>query len=248
MSKSDKLDWLAESVRLTAFMTVVPALEDLSGSWKALVGDEPDAAEVRPKERAVRESGPFHEATLTFRHTLPGRIDWTVHPSEMVSESWATVGKFTDETQPFVELMKKWLATGPEIKRLAFGAVLISPVSSHDEGYTKLSGCLPFDVDLEARNFMYQINRRRDSRLGIPGLEINRLRKWSCIERRTAEFVIGETATVSEDSPSKFAVRLEFDINTVPEYPKSLERGNLADLFGEFVDLGAEIAEKGDIP
>ena len=95
---------------------------------------------------------------------------------------------------------------------------------------------------------MYQINRRRDSRLGIPGLEINRLLKWSCLERRTAQFVVGETATVSEDSPSNFAVRLEVDINTAPEYSKSLEPGNLADLFGEFVDLGTEIAEKGDIP
>jgi hypothetical protein len=53
---------------------------------------------------------------------------------------------------------------------------------------------------------------------------------------------------VSEASPSKFAVRLEVDMNTVPEYPTPLEPQNLPDLFGELVDLGAEVTEKGDIP
>ena len=146
--------------------------------------------------------------------------------------------------------MKKWLAIAPEIKRLAFGAVLLIPVSNRDEGYTTLSRYLPFPLDLEARNFTYQINRRRDSRLGLPGLEINRLSKWSCLERRMTQlqFVIGESAIASEDSPSNFAMRLEVDINTVPEYPKSLESGNLTGLFSEFIELGAEIAEKGDIP
>jgi hypothetical protein len=247
MSNSDRLEWLAESARLTAFLTVNPTFEDLSGSWKALVGDEPDTVEVKPKERTVQESGPFHEVVLTFRHVFPGRVDWMIHPSEMVSESWAPVGKFPDGIQFFVDLMKRWLATTAEIQRLAFGAVLISPVSSRDEGYARLSGCLPFKVDLDSRNFMYQINRRRNSRLGIPGLEINRLLKWSCLERRMAQFVVSGTETATEESPSKFAVRLEADINTVPEYPKSLERQNLPGLFGEFVDLGAEIAEKGDI-
>jgi hypothetical protein len=248
MSESDKPAWLAESLRLTAFTTSDPDMTGLSGSWKALVGDDPDAVEVRPKERVVQESGPFHEATLTFRH-LPLRIDWILRPSDMTSELWATVCRFTaGEIQTFVELTKRWLATAPEIKRLAFGAVLNDPVSSHDEGYAKLSSYLPFDVDLEARNFVYQINRRRDSRLGVPGLQINRLSKWSCLERRMAQLMVGETTTVSENAPSNFAVRLEVDINTVPEYPESLEPGNLVDLFGEFVDLGLEIAERGDIP
>jgi len=247
MSKIDKSDWLAESLRLTVFTTAEPALADLSGSWKALIGDEPDTVEAKPKDRVLKESGPFREAFLTFRH-LPQRIDWILRPSEVVSETWRTIGAFADETLPFIELMKKWLAASPEIQRLAFGAVLMDLVSDHDEGYTKVSAYLPFNVDLGARNFMYQINRRRGSRLGVPGLEINRLSKWSCAELRTAQLVIGETTMVNDDSPSRVAVRLEVDINTVPEYPNPLDPGNLADLFGECVDLGAEIAEKGDIP
>ena len=131
---------------------------------------------------------------------------------------------------------------------MAFGAVLISSVSERDEGYQKISGYLPFNVDLEARNFAYQINRRRKSRLDISGLEINRLSKWACMERRTTQFMVGETTTVNDDSPSLFAARLEVDINTVPEYPSLLAPDSLADLFSECLDLGTEIAEKGDIP
>jgi len=251
MSDSDKPNWLAENLRLTAFTPVEPAWEDLAGSWKALVGDEPETVQVRPKEHVVQEFGPFRESILTFGYS-PLRIDWIVHahpqPSDIASEPWGNVSRFPGDAPPFVELMTKWLATSPEIKRLAFGAVLISPVSSRDEGYARVSGYLPFDVNPEARNFIYQINRRRDSRLGVPGLEINRLLKWSCMERRTAQFTISDTGTTSNDSPSYFAARLEVDINTAPEYPKSLDPKLLADLLSEFIDLGAEVAEKGDIP
>lgn len=247
MSKSDQLVWLAESIRLTAFTTPQPSLTDLPGSWKTLVGDEPDAVETKPKESVLQESGPFREATLTFRY-VPLRIDWRVHPSETSPEAWGTIGTFVNETPPFVELMKKWLVVSPKIQRLAFGAVLVSSVSDRDEGYGKISQYLPFNVDLETRNFMYQINRRRKSRLDIPGLEINRLSKWACIERRTAQFLVGETTTVNDDSSPLFAARLEVDINTVPEYGNSLEPDSLADLFSECVELGTEIAEEGDIP
>ena len=46
MSKSKQLIWLAETVRLTAFTAAQPDLADLSGSWKTLVEDEPDAVSV----------------------------------------------------------------------------------------------------------------------------------------------------------------------------------------------------------
>ena len=247
MSNGSASDWLAENLRLTAFTTgeLIPA--DLSGSWKALVKDEPDTAEAKPKERLLRESGPFREAILIFRY-VPQRIDWIVHPSETISETLDTIGRFVDETPPFVQLMKKWLGACPKIKRLAFGAVLLAPVSDHNEGYTKISEYLPFDVDLAAKSFMYQINRRRMSRLGVSGLEINRLSKWSCLERRTTQLLVGETATAHHDSPPQIAARLELDINTVPEYPNALDSGSLADLLEEFVDLGTEIAGKGDVP
>jgi len=251
MPENNKSEWLAESLRLTAFLKTQPSL-DLSGSWKALVENEPDAVEAKPKERLILESGSFCEATLTFKY-MPFRVDWMVHPSDKaVGEPYPNVGRFVEGIQPFLELMKKWLVGAPELTRLAFGAVLVSPVSGHDEGYTKLSKYLPFDVDLTARNFRYQVNRRRASRLNLPGLEINRLSNWSCRERRMtavmAQLAPSGLTTLREDSPSSFAMRLDLDINTVPEYPNSLGPRNLADLFSEFVDLAAEIAEKGDVP
>ncbi|MHC4406629.1 MAG: hypothetical protein ACYTG0_43955 [Planctomycetota bacterium] len=247
MSKSDESGWLAEILRLTVFTTAKPDLTGLAGAWKAIVDDEPDTVELKPKEHMLRESGSFREATLTFTHVMR-RIDWVLGPSESTPNAWDVIGTFADETPPFVELTRKWLAVSPEINRLAFGAVLINPVRDHDEGYTKVSAYLPFDIDLGARNFSYQINRRRASRLGVPGLEINRLSKWACAEQRSAHLSVGDTAKVNDDYPSRFAVRLEVDINTAPEYPKSLKPGNLADLLDECVALGAEIAEKGDIP
>lgn len=246
MSESDQSGWLAENLRLTVFTTAKPDLTGLARPWKAIVDAEPDTVELKPKEHMLQESGSFRKGILTFTH-VPHRIDWVVRPSEATPDTWYAVGTFAGETPPFVELMKKWLAVSPEINRLAFGAVLINPVRDHDEGYTKVSEYLPFNVDLGARNFSYQVNRRRASRLGVPGLEINRLSKWACVEQRTEQLSIGDTTRVNDDFPSRFAVRLEVDINTVPEYPESLKPGNLADLLDECVALGEEIAEKGDI-
>jgi hypothetical protein len=246
MSENDKVSWLAESLRLTAFTTAESDLTDLSGSWKAVVEDEPDAVESKPKEHLFQESGPFREATLTFRH-LPQRIDWIMHLPGATQGAWDAIGSYVDEIPPFAKLMKRWLAATQGIRRLAFGAVLLDPTKDREEGYKKVSEYLPFTVDLDARNFMYQINRRRTSRRGSPDLEINRLSKWSCVERRTTHFLIGDPLAMNTDSPSLFAVRLEVDINTVPEYAGSIDPSSFADLFDECVELGSEIAEKGDI-
>ncbi len=43
------------------------------------------------------------------------------------------------------------------------------------------------------------------------------------------------------------ACRLELDINTAPEFKSALKKTMLSKLFDELVELGMEIAHKGDI-
>ncbi len=240
-------EWLAGNMRLTAFTQETVDPDSLSGSWKAIVGDEPETLESKPKARTLQESGIFRDGTLTFASN-PHRIDWIANWLEPLSDTGDRLGRFVDHREHFGELMVKWLPTSPELKRLAFGAVLFDPAENHDDGYRKVSSYIPFTVDFGSRNFLYQINRRRDSQLQIPALEINRLSKWSCVQFRTASFSISEAGTFHDESEGMFAVRLEIDMNTAPEHTKPLAPEILVDLFKELVDLGSEITEKGDIP
>lgn len=45
-----------------------------------------------------------------------------------------------------------------------------------------------------------------------------------------------------------FACVLELDINNVPSEQTIIKKESLTDVFGELIDLGIEIASKGDIP
>lgn len=250
MCENSGAAWLAESLRLTAFTQEKIDPDSLRGSWKTIIGDEPEKQETKPRARTIQESGTFLDATLTFAGN-PHRIDWIANwlvPSPDTLDTWDRLGRFADHREHFVELMVKWLPTSPELKRLAFGAVLLDPVDSRNDGYRKVSGYIPFAVDLDSRNFLYQINRRRDSQLQVPDLEINRLSKWSCMQFRTATVLIGEAGTFHDESEGLSAVRLEIDVNTVPEYTEPLDPSILVGLFKELVLLGSEIAEKGDIP
>jgi hypothetical protein len=51
-----------------------------------------------------------------------------------------------------------------------------------------------------------------------------------------------------QTTASLSACRLELDISTMPEWEGELPHDGLPEVFRELVDLGQEIAEKGDIP
>ena len=245
MSDKGPVHWMAENLRLSAFTKARCEPDSLVGTWEATVKEEPESVERKPKEHIVRESGDFREASLTFACT-PHRIDWIMHQAKEMPETWSLVGGFTEECRAFGDLMEGWLPQCPTLDRLAFGAVLLHPMDSRAECYEKVSQFLPFDVDCNAKNFTYQINRPRETGLGIPDLVINRLSKWACLEMR--QLSIKQRSSIEERSLDNFAVRLELDVNTVPEYTVPLNTEILTELFRELVEMGSEIAENGDKP
>jgi hypothetical protein len=46
----------------------------------------------------------------------------------------------------------------------------------------------------------------------------------------------------------RHAVRLELDVNTVPEFPGPIPRPMRFAIFSELVKMGIEISMKGDVP
>ncbi len=103
-------------------------------------------------------------------------------------------------------------------------------------------------LDPTSSDFSYQINRPRISGSGIPDLKINRLSKWSVASWRLEEWSLGPQTTVKTlEGQEAFSCRLELDINTAADFSGEITSQSLASIFAEQINLGAEIAEHGDI-
>jgi len=246
--------WQVLTLRATAF--VPPDAPTLPSEWWAqLVGLPPENVISRPRLGQRQQDGSFEGRKLTLQ-IQPERIDWMFVPAnierpEELGEGLPSAGSLPDVLGPFCKLILAWIPLAPPVTRLAFGAVLFQPAENRRAGYTQIAGYLP-SVKLDpdgSSDFLYQINRTRDSRSGIAGLHINRLTKWSVvlIDHVRVEFKRPGVTTAGSLSLQS-ACRLELDINTSPEFVEPLPRERLQPLFEELVALGQEIATKGDVP
>lgn len=246
--------WETEFLRLTAFPAPASPVEDV-GWWESLTGEPPEVEVVRPREGGKRIEGAFENGRLVMQ-VSPARIDLRVIPSperEATTAGFFTIGKFTEILAPFTQVTSRWLNldSRPEIQRIAFGAVLLSPVDSRASGYRQLAGYLPaVNIDPEhSSDFLYQINRARDSATGITNLTINRLSKWSVAAISMGGLVLEPTQILYHEVPQRyFACRLELDINTTTGRQEPLPRETVPSIWEELMDLGREIVIAGDIP
>ena len=183
----------------------------------------------------------------------PLRVEWRYIPSEDTSVLQGEIpvlGPFLEQADMFHKLSNQWFQSKncPPLVRLAFGAEMVLPVDNHVEGYHLLSSYLPFEVDgVNSSDFRYQINRRRDSKMGIPDLKINRLSKWSIL-RVQAQIGSPAAPTAVRQLPDLYACNLELDINTTPDFDGELQPDDCSRIFNELIELGKEIAQEGDIP
>ena len=251
-SKSVKLPWEVENLRLTAFPRF-PERAHECGTWSDTIGREPDARKERPNERAIVEAGDFQDAWLT-REVTPARIDWRLTMKvreDSPPSGLPSFGPFGTVSKPFVALMKRWLKTVPPINRLAFGAVLLLPTHDRRTGYETLDQLLPsVQIDpVGMSDFSYRVNRPRHSQSKIRNLQINRLSNWSVLRVQGMQIRLSSgQSEIFENAEPLSACRLELDLNTIPELPRNLPKKYLSQLFQELVELADEITELGDRP
>ena len=240
-------EWKAQVLRLTAFTNKTIQIPEPSW-WFNLVGEAPDQKFSKPKVGALLEEGKYQAGKLVL-NMAPSRIDWfyTVADEQIALESITSLGMFGECVDQFAPVMNRWLSEMcPSIQRLAFGAVVFQPVENHQVGYTQLATYLPcVKLDPDSSDFMYQINRPRDTRTGIQGLKINRLSKWGVM--KLLLHIMTPTQAMLTD-PGLLGCRLEMDVNTAPDYPDDLPGARLSEIFHELVSFSKEITDKGDTP
>lgn len=245
-------DWQVEQLRLTAFPVELVPTRGLDW-WESLSHAPAVSRTERPAEGVLVEQGPFSpEAGPNVLLTLevgPMRIDWRLSfGGERADPNQPPIiGSFSTVLAPFASLTRTWLQRAPAIQRLALGAILLAPVENTKAGYARLATFLPFDLDPNSSDFLYQINRPRPAQ-ALDGLEINRLSKWSVARMQSLRLAIGPASPTVEAVDVLTASRLEFDVNTSPKWETALPSEALPALLDELVGLGQEIAAKGDKP
>jgi len=245
-NKTDLSMWQAESLRVTCFPSSATEL-NAANWWQDVIGEQPENTVVRARDGIRQDEGNFNDRKVVLG-VQPIRIDWLMMAKGEEGES--TISSFQDSLDSYLELMSRWFKISPSLRRLAFGAILTSPVDDRKSGYELIANYLPnVKIDpIGSSDFLYQINRVRISKL-ISNLQINRLSKWSVAKHGLARVDLLPEARVSLfPSSETFSCRAELDINTSGDYSNDLPVDKLSDVFHELVELAKEIALKGDIP
>ena len=250
MAKISLSDWQTEALRHTAFLTN-PCEPTSMNLWESLVGEPPDERNDRPRQQLVKEEGPFLNGRLSVV-SRKDRIDWRLsYDPKSSAEKLPVVGPYSTLQTKFQELMQRWTTQCRPVKRLAYGTVLLLPTKNLYDANRKLDDLLPaVEIDSEnTHDFHYRINRRRKSRCGVEGLEINRLSTWSAVNLSKIDVEISSGGEQRIMRSNDIFCRLELDINTAPGFSlNSIEKDSLSEIFNELVELGNKIASEGDIP
>jgi hypothetical protein len=244
--------WQAQNLRLIAFPRE-PQFAAQQNWWRGLTGAEPENVVERRQKQEREESGTFQGTTLTLSIDLL-RLQWAATPrldAENINldEQPPVLGPFMERKDWFRALMGQWLPHCPTIHRLAFTASLLQPVENHQAGYRLLDRYLRWvEIDPNSSELLYRINRRRNSASGIQDLVLNRLSTWLVGKFAVLVRVIeGGHPEQQLQQAERFAVAVELDINTAPEFQGPLPHDDLSRIFAELVDAGVEIATRGDL-
>jgi len=251
-------NWLARGMRVTCFCAPQRSI-DAASWWASVTGGEPDSSTVRPKIGAQVHEGALGEWRLALS-VLPGRIDWRLSapgpksPESLDASLPPTCGPFPRAGQELLALAKRWsgLEDCPPSTRLAVGAELVQPVPDKAEGYRLATRYLGATMKIDpegSSDLLYRINRSRACSIGDDTIPVNRLSTWSIL-RVTGQAVLDVTGRELGRvfTSTAFALSLELDINTGPEFSGELPAALFGEALDTLFDLATEIAVKGDVP
>jgi hypothetical protein len=239
--------WRAELMRLTAFPAPPLQPANIEAWWLALFGAPHERSNQDLKKGVTRLLGSVNDAFMVAtQNPISFELRQRANDPAQPPPATDTLPLYSDVVPAFRACAQRWLKLDdcPPLRRLAFGATLLRPVASLQDGYEILNSCLPdVRVDPQSNDFLYQINRRRSSST-VDGLLLNRLSKWST--EQLQEVVFSADGNLIRESGT-FACRLELDMNSVPSQ-NPLPRASLPALFEEFVQFADEVAVRGDVP
>lgn len=234
---------LVNSLRFSAFFSISVPIENKW--WEEVTECSPDSTTTHLKSGVQITEGQFKDENIEGKLILmvhPTRIDWQLFPLNNI-----TIGEMEDSLNSFLALIRRWITISPPVQRIAFGALLNTPLKSKKEICEWIAFYLPkIDLDEESSEFAFQINRPRIS-TRISDLYINRLSKWR-VDTSFVVDLLNSTQFLEPQHPEpQLSAKLELDISTVPSGSIKFSSEEYSKVFEELVELGKEIVIKGDI-
>ena len=242
-----KRNWVVESLRVTAFPKELD--QSLKGpEWNKLFGSEPERYETRPQEAYEIQSGKLGEV-IGVLERRPERLDLKLSPYVDPGTRpplFQGFGKFDEAFASHKSKFRKWLAACPKLKRLAFGAVLVIPCDSKQQGLNILQEFLEGSVIIDekkTRDFQYMKNIPKKSKI-IKGIEINKLCTWSVM---TGEIMAVGPSGMTQSGETGFACHLVLDFNTDQEHIDGWAKNKNFALLDELYAHANDVTTKGDV-
>lgn len=244
-------NWLLENARVTAFPAAGPEVA-ADRWWSELLTEPAEAKVTLPRVGRYEERGKLGNGFLVLR-AQSGRIDWLLTVSQrraLEEPGIPSLGPFPEAIRGFLDATSRWLELPdiPQIQRLAFGATLVHPTESAAEAQNFLTPMLPSlrIASEHTSDLTFQINRPRKSAVSS-GITVNRLSRWSVVAYSIMTMEVASQPSLGVLNEQRFAAQLQTDVNTAADLKGELPRTILRRHLQELVDLGQEIAEKGDI-
>jgi len=236
-------EWHLAVARVSVFLSPDGAVSPTL--WQDVVGEEPETSLVQRATATRTASGPYADGSLSLQ-VQPMRIDWVLEPlPAMDSGAMPELGPFPTAAGPLLDLCRFWAKTEafPSMLRIALGLVLMSPTPDRDSGYRELAELIDgVPTDGDATDFLYQINKPRDSRRAV-GLRLNRLSKWSVGSYQLIGVVAGNPLKGQE----RCHLRLELDINTPADRDVPLPAENVEAILDDLFDGAIEVCKFGKL-
>ena len=225
--------------------------------WESVAKELAEQQSFSPRQKVSRYEGRWKKGKLALL-SMPSRIDWWYSEIELQDQTQAVgqevmLGRWAEVETLFSESMRGWLKSSPPLSRLAFGAVLNSPIEDRESGYRRLQSLLPsVKIDPKgSRDLLYQINRPRKSALGLFPEPLNRLSTWSVLRRSAVALELTtsdeRTSASTNVSTSTELCRLILDMSTPSEHTSAIPKDQLGNVLSELSKMAAEIATKGDV-
>ena len=250
MTESVSADaWRVEMMRLTAFPVSGPPIDAafVRDWWPKLFSTPPEKVTQDLKIGVTQLQGRVNDAFMVaVQNPVSFELRRLADDPEQSPPEQDDISPYAAAVPAFQDLALRWigLENCPPLRRMAFGAILLQPVDSYENGCAILNEHLSnVKVHPDSLDFLYQINRRRASS-AIDGLLLNRLSQWTI--QHLQQIAISPDGTPANKSEA-FACRMELDMNSVPSN-ELLPKDRLPNLFKELVDMAGEIANKGYAP
>jgi hypothetical protein len=239
------LDWGAEGVRLSLFLSEPHAISDKD--WAIITGqDEAETRQVVPGGKRLSGSVPggvMHIGTIGSRFDV---ILTAPNINEVADVQLPSVGPYDETFASFFDSTCKWIVKEkPPTTRIAFGAVLTRKAANREAAYGHLRDLLKsLKVDPEnMHDLEYRVNWRGKSKVQHD-LMVNRLTTWSAIRIVRKLIQIGGT----DETGHVDAVRLEMDHNTDEANKAVFDQEKLIPIYLELVELARQNAAEGEVP